>query len=90
MRCVLGGLLALSLLPALAGCPDLGACIIESPVHPEDRDWDHCVDGYTFQECDETPDNHFWYSERSCEDVGFTKQCPGEQNTFRKSAYACD
>ncbi len=93
----LPALLALSmLLLAATGCggDSRGYCVVPSPVHPGDPDWNACYDDYSQAECDEmgAPGESYknsWQKDWTCEETGYTLQCPNEPNTWRLPAYGC-
>ncbi len=91
-RTILGALLLLVLLLAvLNSCSSVGSCTIPSPTGRDD--WAHCSDNWTKQECadhGDALDESTTFSSKSCERLGFTKQCPGEGATWRMSSYPCD
>ena len=60
------------------------ACVVPSPV--QTPAWDHCYDDWTPDECSDVGGNS---QGGTCESLGFTKQCPGETNTYRRPSYSC-
>jgi len=48
--------------------------------------WDVCYDDWDKSDCDNISGDT--YASTTCDELGYTKQCPGE-NGYRRSSYTC-
>ena len=84
-------LLNLLLIILLASCgifDSNSACELEY-VSDILGDLSGCYDDWDEDECDELSNTNF-HSDTSCNDLGYTKQCPENPDTWVLESYPCD
>ena len=63
-----------------------GVCLVNATHTPG---WTYCDSELESQDdCDRYEGD--WDADNSCSALGYTKECPGEEGTYRLSSYECN